>query len=63
MARLTSTATRGKVGYTKKQHHAGAGKIRCQGCKIGMAVLKQMGDGKRKYVCDRCGREYDASPI
>jgi hypothetical protein len=58
MSRIRSTGNRDKTKYTKKTHGAGAGKIRCSGCGIGMAVKTQQPDGSYTFVCQRCGRVY-----
>ena len=49
-----------KVGIIKTTHAAGIGKIRCSGCKVGMAVEVMTTQGKRMR-CERCGREYSIS--
>jgi len=45
---------------TKRQHPAGPAKIRCSGCKLGVAVLTQTAEGKF-YICNRCGKKYSVS--
>lgn len=61
MSKIRSTGTR--TAYTKKTHGAGAGKIRCRGCGVGMAVKTQQPDGSYSYVCGRCGRVYSESSL
>jgi len=63
MARIRSTGKRDQVKYTKKTHGAGAGKVRCHACGIGMAVLKQQSDGTMAYVCERCGRVFKETTL
>lgn len=42
-----------------KNHHGEAlSKMRCPGCKVGMAVTVLDSGGKRILRCNRCGREY-----
>lgn len=58
---LSGTLSVKNVQTVKKQHPAGAEKMRCSGCKIGMAVLIQNSAGQKVYRCNRCGRDY--SPV
>jgi DNA-directed RNA polymerase subunit RPC12/RpoP len=56
---IDGTRKRKRFSVNKKMHPAGTGKIRCPGCKAGMAVMTQTVDGWL-YHCDRCGRDYKA---
>ena len=61
MAKVITGTRQAKVGIVKTTHSAGIGKIRCSGCKIGMAVEVLNSQGKKILRCDRCGREYAIS--
>jgi hypothetical protein len=63
MGKIRSTGTRDSTKYTKKTHGAGAGKIRCGGCGIGMAVKTQQPDGSYAFVCERCGRVFQETAL